>query len=350
MQRNVNVGKNERNAFLRVPPCPPRLVVLLVLSLATTACTKSGPAMAPSTAVAAAVEKSEAAATPLPTPQTPQQDSGPLPHIDAQRAFEYTREVTAFGPRYMGSENHKKLENYILNHLKGDQVEEDAFTADTVEGKFPVRNIIAKFPGKKDGIIAILGHYDTNYPLRNTGYVGANDGGSSTAILLEFANQLRGKPRDGYSVWLVWTDGEEAVRQWSDTDSVYGTRHLAEKWEKAGTLKKIKALIVVDMIGDADLDIQRNTKGAPWLLDLIYTAAERLGYQSHFYALQGPIEDDHIPFYNRGVPTADVIDLDYGYNNVFHHTPQDTMDKLSPKSLEIVGNTVLETIRLLDQR
>ena len=278
-------------------------------------------------------------------------DSNHLPHIDAKRAFEYTREVTAFGPRYMGSENHKKLERYILDHLKDDQVEDDAFTADTVEGKFPVRNIIAKFPGKKEGIIAILGHYDTNYPLRNTGYVGANDGGSSTAILLEFANQLRGKtPRDGYSVWLVWTDGEEAVRQWSDTDSLYGTRHLAEKWEKDGTLKKIKALLVMDMIGDADLDIQRETNSTPWLLDLIYAAAQRGGYQSHFYAMQGAIEDDHIPFVRRGVPCADVIDLDYGYNNVFHHTPQDTMDKLSPKSLDIVGNTILETVRMLDQR
>ena len=204
-----------------------------------------------------------------------------------KRAFEYTREVTAFGPRYMGSENHKKLERYIVDHLKGDQVEDDAFTADTAEGKFPVRNIIAKFPGTKDGIIVIVGHYDTNYPLRNTGYVGANDGGSSTAILLEFANQLRGKKRDGYSVWLVWTDGEEAVQKWTDTDSVYGARHLAEKWEKDGTLKKIKALMVMDMIGDADLNIDRNTNGAPWLIDLIYAAAEREGYQSHFYAREG---------------------------------------------------------------
>jgi Zn-dependent M28 family amino/carboxypeptidase len=273
----------------------------------------------------------------------------------------------------MGSENHQKLERYIVAHLKGDQVEDDAFTADTVEGKFPVRNIIAKFPGTKDGIIVILGHYDTVYPLRNSGFVGANDGGSSTAILLEFANQLRddpnkpkpgfhpgtanaavpgapGKKRDGYSVWLVWTDGEEAVRTWSDTDSLYGTRHLAEKWEKDGTLKKIKALMVMDMIGDADLNIDRDTYSTPWLLDLIYTAAERGGYQSHFYARETAIEDDHLPFVKRGVPSADVIDLDYGYNNVFHHTPQDTMDKLSPKSLEIVGNTILETIHLLDQR
>jgi glutaminyl-peptide cyclotransferase len=277
-------------------------------------------------------------------------DPAQLPHIDTKRAFELTRAVTAFGPRPMGTDNHKKLERYIEDHLKGDQVEDDAFTADTVEGKFPVRSIIAKFPGKKDGIIAVLGHYDTNYPLRNTGYVGANDGGSSTAILLEYANQLRGKVRDGYSVWLVWTDGEEAVRQWTDTDSLYGTRHLAEKWEKDGTLKKIKALIVMDMIADADLNIDRNLNGTPWLMDLIYEAAVRGGNQSHFYARQGLIEDDHLPFLKRGVPCADVIDLDYGYDNVFHHTPQDTMDKLSPQSLEIVGDTVLEAIHLIDRR
>lgn len=286
---------------------------------------------------------------PIP-PEAAAPDNAPLPHIDSKRAFQYTREVTAFGPRYMGSENHKKLERYIVDHLKGDQVEDDAFTADTVEGKFPVRDIIAKFPGTKDGIIVILGHYDTVYPLRNSGFVGANDGGSSTAILLEYANQLHGKKRDGYSVWLVWTDGEEAVRQWTNTDSVYGARHLAEKWEKDGTLKKIKALMVMDMIGDAELDIVRDSNSTPWLLDLIYAAAERLGYQSHFYASQGPIEDDHLPFVKRGVPSADVIDLDYGYNNVFHHSPQDTVDKLSPKSLEIVGDTILETIHMLDQR
>jgi glutaminyl-peptide cyclotransferase len=320
------------------------------------ATTNSGAAV-PASAKSEMTDATEASASAAPAPAAA--DSAPLPHIDAKRAFEYTREVTAFGERYMGNENHKKLERYILDHLKGDQVEDDSFTADTVEGKFPVRNIIDKFPGTKDGIIVIMGHYDTNYWLRGTGYVGANDGGSSTAILLEFANQLRGartgdsaspKKRDGYSVWLVWTDGEEAVKTWTETDSLYGTRHLAEKWEKDGTLKKIKALMVMDMIGDADLDIIRNTNGTSWLLDLIYTAAERMGYQSHFYALQGPIEDDHLPFYNRGVPSADVIDLDYGYHNVFHHTPQDTMDKLSPKSLEISGDTILETVHLLDQR
>jgi hypothetical protein len=351
--RATRIGLSQ--AFPCVPLCPLWLKICLALPLTialanSIACTKGTSAGA----TASAASKSEStAATPVPSETAPT-DNAPLPHIDAKRAFQYTREVTAFGPRYIGSENHKKLERYIVDHLKGDQVEDDAFTADTVEGKFPVRNIIAKFPGTKDGIIVILGHYDTNYPLRNIGYVGANDGGSSTAILVEFANQLRGggsgKRRDGYSVWLVWTDGEEAVQKWSDTDSLYGTRHLAEKWEKDGTLKKIKALMVMDMIGDADLNIDRDTNSTPWLLDLIHSAAERGGYQSHFYAREGPIDDDHLPFVKRGVPSADVIDLDYGYNNVFHHTAQDTMDKLSPKSLEIVGNTILETIHLLDQR
>ncbi len=273
-----------------------------------------------------------------------------IPQIDSKRTFQYIKEIVAFGTRPMGSENHKRVENYITSHLKGDQVEDDAFTADTVEGKFPVRNIIAKYPGTKDGIIVILGHYDTNYPLRNIGFVGANDGGSSTAILLEYANYLRGKKRDGYSVWLVWTDGEEAVRQWSEADSLYGTRHLAEKWEKDGTLKKIKALLVMDMIGDADLNIERETNAPSWLSDLVYQAAERGGVQSHFYARSAAVEDDHLPFVKRGVPSIDVIDLDYGYNNVFHHTAQDTIDKLSPRSLEIVGNTILEAIRMLDRR
>jgi glutaminyl-peptide cyclotransferase len=319
------------------------LAGLLTLALASVACSQGPSAAAPDSSAAVVANTSASKAL-------PSADSGPLPSIDSKRAFQYIKEIVAFGTRPMGSENHKKLENYIIAHLKGDQIEDDAFTADTVEGKFPVRNIIAKYPGTKDGVIAILGHYDTVYPLRNSGFVGANDGGSSTAILLEYANQLRGKKRDGYSVWLVWTDGEEAVRHWSDTDSLYGTRHLAEKWEKDGTLKKIKALLVMDMIGDADLNIERETNGTPWLLDLIYQAAGRTGYQSHFYARQGAIEDDHLPFVKRGVPSADIIDLDYGYNNVFHHSPQDTIDKLSPRSLEIVGNTTLEAIRLLDRR
>jgi glutaminyl-peptide cyclotransferase len=298
---------------------------------------------------------SVAAGEPSPAPgasaqAVPASDIPTAPTINAARAMQYTKEVTAFGARPVGSSNHKKLEDYILAHLKGDQVEDDSFTADTVEGKFPVRNIIAKYPGNKDGIIVIAGHYDTVYPLRNTKFVGANDGGSSTAILLEIANQLRGKKRDGYSVWLVWTDAEEAVRQWSETDSLYGTKHLAAKWQQDGTIRKIKALLLADMIGDSDLNIERETNSTPWLEDLVYQAATKLGYQSHFFARTLEIEDDHLPFVKLGVPCADIIDLDYGYNNVFHHSVEDTMDKLSPKSLQIIGDVILQTVWMLDAR
>jgi len=286
-----------------------------------------------------------------PATPAPAAEAEAAPSINAARAIQYTKEVVAFGARPIGSANHKKLEEYILGHLKGDEVIDDSFVADTVEGKFPVRNLIAKYPGTKDGIIVIAGHYDTNYPLRNSGYVGANDGGSSTAILLEFANQLRGKKRDGYSVWLLWTDGEEAVRSWNmDNDAVYGTKHLAQNWQADGTNKKIKAFLVADMIGDADLNIEREANSAPWLEDLILQAATRLGYQSHFFARTLAIEDDHIPFAKLGVPTADIIDLDYGYGNVFHHTKQDTLDKLSPKSLQITGDVILQTVWMLDVR
>jgi Zn-dependent M28 family amino/carboxypeptidase len=286
-------------------------------------------------------------------------DQGPPPTVDGARAMRYVKEIVAFGPRPVGSGNHKKVEDYLLAHLKGDDVEQDSFTADTPEGKFPVRNIIAKFSGTKDGTIVIASHYDTNYPLRNTAFVGANDGGSSSALLLEFADQLRGKKRDGYSIWLVWDDAEEAIKPDGsgglpqempfDNDSLYGITHLAEKWQSDGTLKRIKAFLLADMVGDADLNIERDSNSTPWLEDVVYEAATRLGYQSHFFARTMPVGDDHIPFVKRGVPSADFIDFNYGYNDVFWHTTQDTVDKLSPKSLEIVGSTMLETIAILDK-
>ena len=150
-------------------------------------------------------------------------------------------------------------------------------------------------------------------------------------------------------MWLVWFDGEEAVQHWSPQDSLYGSRHLAEKWQKDGTLKKIKALLLTDMIGDADLDIQRDQNSTPWLEDLFYKAASNLGYQSHFFATDTAIEDDHLPF-KPAVPVADIIDIDYGYLNALHHTDQDTLDKVSAKSLKISGDVVLEAVRLLDAR
>jgi peptidase M28-like protein len=293
-----------------------------------------------------------AAAAPI-APITFPADNGPAPTFDADRAMRYVKDIVKFGPRPLGSANHKKVEEYLASHLKGDQVEDDVFTAETNVGKFPVHNIIAKFPGTKDGIIILASHYDTNYPLRDSSYVGANDGASSSALLLEIANQLRGKPRDGYSVWLIWDDAEEAMKPDTEvdfmSDSLYGITHLAEKWQSDGTLKKVKAFLLTDMIGDADLNIDREGNSTPWLQSVVYEAATRLAYQSHFFGRALPMDDDHLPFVKRGVPSVDLIDFAYGYNNVFWHTPQDTVDKLSPQSLKIVGTTMLESIRLLDK-
>jgi glutaminyl-peptide cyclotransferase len=278
-------------------------------------------------------------------------DGGSPPAFNANRAMQYVKEIVALGPRPIGSENHKKVEKYILSHLEGDDVEQDVFDIHPSEGTFPVSNIIAKFPGTRDGIIVIASHYDTNWPLRNTSYIGANDGASSSALLLEIANQLRGKKLDGYSIWLVWDDAEESMKlPWDDPESLYGVRHLAEKWQTDGTLKKIKAFILEDMIGDVDLNIEHDANSTPWLEDLIFKAATQLGYQSHFFARTMGVTDDHIPFVQRGVPSADLIDFDYGYNDVFHHTTDDTVDKLSPNSLKIVGTVTLDTVRLINQR
>jgi glutaminyl-peptide cyclotransferase len=286
-------------------------------------------------------------------------DTGPPLNFNGEQAMQYVKEIVAFGPRPLGSTSHKNVENFILAHLKDDDVESDVFTADTPEGKFSIHNIVAKFQGAQDGIIVIASHYDTNYPLRNTSFVGANDGGSSSGLLLELANQFRGKKNDGYSIWLVWDDAEEAVepdgsgglprKMPFEDDSLYGISHLAQKWQGDGTLKKTKAFLLADMVGDADLNIEHDTNSTPWLEAAVYEAASRLGYQSHFFARTMAVDDDHTPFVKLGVPSADLIDFDYGYNNVYWHTTQDTVDKLSSKSLQIVGATILETVRILDQ-
>jgi glutaminyl-peptide cyclotransferase len=327
----------------------PVLLLCIVTLLVSVGCSK--PQSTPATASASEPKPAAAAA---PDPRVQQvaalndvpSDSG-RSSIDGNKVMQYVKEVVAIGSRPVGSPGHAKLEQLIHSKLKSDQVEDDTFTAQTPVGSFKINNIIAKFPGKKDGIIVVAGHYDTNYPLPKT-YVGANDGGSSTALLLALADYFRSNPPQGYSVWLVWTDGEEAFAQWSASDSLYGTRHLAQKWQQDGTAKQIKGFLLVDMIGDADLDIQKETKSTPWLSELVYKAASNLGYQSHFYQQSFEIDDDHLPMLKAGIPSVDIIDLDYGYNNAYHHTPQDTIDKLSPKSLAIVGDVVLETIRLLN--
>jgi Zn-dependent M28 family amino/carboxypeptidase len=271
-------------------------------------------------------------------------------HFNGAKALEYARQYVAIGPRWPTGPGHLKAEEFLRNQFKHDRLEEDTFTANTPIGLVPMRNFIVRFPGKKDGVIVLASHYETNYPLKNINFVGANDGGATTGLLLAIADQLRGKTLDGYSVWLVFFDGEEAIQEWSHSDSTYGSRHLAARWGRDGTLGKIKAFMLADMIGDKSLDIQHETRSTEWLVGLVRQAVKKFGYERYFFQKEMPVEDDHMPFVERGVPSIDVIDLNYGPNNSYHHTAQDSMDKLSAQSLTIDGDVFLETIRLINQR
>ncbi len=271
-------------------------------------------------------------------------------HFNGGKAYEYARSFAAIGPRWPTGPGHLKAEEFIRNQFKHDQLEEDTFTANTPIGPVKMRNFIVRFQGKKDGIIVLGTHYETNYPLRNINFVGANDGAATTGLLMAIADQLRGKKLEGYSVWLVFFDGEEAIEKWSASDSTYGSRHLAAKWGGDGTLSRIKAFVLADMIGDRDLNIQRETRSTGWLVDTVRQAAKKSGDEHYFFKTEEAVDDDHLPFVQRGVPSIDVIDLDYGPNNSYHHTAQDTMDKVSAHSLAVDGDVFMETIRLIDQR
>jgi glutaminyl-peptide cyclotransferase len=277
--------------------------------------------------------------------------AAPAAAFDGPAALEATRKAVSFGPRPAGSPALGKMRQWLLRELRRLEcpVEEDTFTASTPLGARAMTNVIAKFPGTSGRIIVVSGHYDT-YHRPGLHFVGANDGGSSTGFLLELARTLARQPRK-HSVWLVWLDGEESLVRWERNDHTYGSRHLAARWRSDGTLPKIAALLNVDMIGDADLELLYDLNSTDWLRDLVWSVASRLGYAAHFPRRSpGAIEDDHLPFIEAGVPAVDLIDFDFGPDNAYWHSERDTMDKLSPRSLEVVGRVVLETIRELERR
>jgi Zn-dependent M28 family amino/carboxypeptidase len=240
------------------------------------------------------------------------------------------------------------MERLIESQLKsyGCTVAADVWTAPTPAGPKPMKNILAKIPGKAARPVVISGHYDTK-AMPGITFVGANDGGSSAGILLELARVLCGK-KGADSVWLVWLDGEEAVRRdWSSEDSLYGSKRLASQWSADGTAGKVKALINVDMIGDRELNILEDMNSSTQLRQIVWTAARELNYGQYFTSLQSAIEDDHIPFARVGIPSLDIIDLDYGPNNSYWHTDRDTVDKLSAHSFQVVGEVLLRTLSKL---
>src|ERR1039458_1757968 len=191
-------------------------------------------------------------------------------NFDGARAFDDLKHLVAFGPRPSGSPAMDESRRWIIGQLKptGTQIEEDSFTASTPIGSLPMTNIIAKFPGAQSKVVMVSGHYDTKRES-NFRFVGANDGASSAALLLELARALTTQ-KHALTYWLVFFDGEEAVQEWTATDSVYGSRHLLQKLSSQGELGRIQAMILVDMIGDADLAIHREFNSSPWLVDSIF--------------------------------------------------------------------------------
>jgi Zn-dependent M28 family amino/carboxypeptidase len=210
-------------------------------------------------------------------------------------------------------------------------------------------NVVAEWPGRGTEIVAVGGHYDTKV-FEKFRFVGANDGGSSTALLIELgralAPRLRAEPPQS-TRWLVFFDGEEAQVEWTATDSLYGSRALVAALRASGELSRLRALIVADMIGDRDLRVRRETQSTPWLSELVWATARRLGFARHFPDDPQVVQDDHVPFLDAGVAAALLIDFDYGGSpgrNAYWHTPEDTLDKLSAESLRVVGTVILEIL------
>jgi Zn-dependent M28 family amino/carboxypeptidase len=260
------------------------------------------------------------------------------PAFDGTRALRDVERLVAIGPRPAGSPASGRARQYIVAELEkaGLRARVEPFEAQTPHGRLSMANVVGVVPGRRPEAILIGGHYDTKW-FSDIHFVGANDGGSSTALLLELARQLPAtKPE--YTYWIAFFDGEEARATWTDRDSLYGSRRMAGELRRTGRLPQ--AVIVVDMIGDRDLGIRRESFSTPWLTELVWGSAARLGYQAHFFADQLSVEDDHAPFLRAGVPAVVLIDFDFPP----WHTAADTLDKVSARSLQIVGEVVLDAL------
>jgi glutaminyl-peptide cyclotransferase len=269
--------------------------------------------------------------------------------FDGKRAFAHVAKQVSFGPHPAGSQANSQVQDYLKSELEsyGCTVETDSFSADTPAGRLPMKNILVKIPGEMPGVILLGTHYDTK---RIANFVGAVDGGSSTAVMLELA-RLFCKQRGKYAVWIAFFDGEEAVRlEWEDPDNRYGSRQMAARFANSGDLKRIRALLLADMVGGRNSHFRRDDSSTKWLTDLVWEVAARLGYSSLFLNERTEIGgDDHDSFTKRNVPAVDVIDLNLD-EVPYWHTPQDTLDKISAKNLGIVGHVFLESVKQLQSK
>lgn len=267
--------------------------------------------------------------------------------FDGARAFNDLRAMVQIGPRPSGSPAIEKTRDYIRKELTaaGLRVVEQPFDARTPNGTVHMINLRATLPGSAQdkGRIVIGGHYDTK-PIKAFAFVGASDAASSAAFLLEIARALKGRTSP-LPIELLFLDGEEAVVEWRGQDHTYGSRYYVEQLKKANATKDVRAFILVDMIGDKSLGIRREQNSTDWLTDAIWSAARQLN-RPEFLEDSTPIEDDHLEFLAAGIPSVDIIDLDYPQ----WHTADDTLEHVSAKSLQAVGDVVLAALPAIETR
>jgi Zn-dependent M28 family amino/carboxypeptidase len=288
--------------------------------------------------------ESDRSVNPAPTGEA---QIAPKLSFDSNRAWDHLRKQVSFGPRPSGTPAIAETRRYIIEQLKmvGIDAREQLFIGMTPLGEVSMANVIATIPGRRRERIAIASHFDTKL-YREFRFVGANDGASSTAALLELGRVL--KPRaNEFTIELLFLDGEEArMPEWRGLDNTYGSRHYVEAGQKDKSLITLKALVLLDMIGDRDLQIRRDANSTPWLVDIVWAAAAKIGHSATFSNDLTTIEDDHVPFLRAGVPAVDIIDLD----NPTWHTPQDTLEFVSARSLQTVGDVVLAALPEIEKR
>ncbi|HEV2802682.1 MAG TPA: M28 family metallopeptidase [Pyrinomonadaceae bacterium] len=303
-------------------------------------------------------ESTRGSTTPAASPAaaSPTATATARPAFDGERAFAHVRKMVEIGPRPAGSAELARTREYLKGELQSAnlKVTEDEFTAETPAGARRMVNVTAELPGESEDVIIVASHYDTKF-YKEFRFVGANDGGSSTGALVEIARVLASSgQRPRFTYWFVFFDGEEAVcREWSECtnagapDNTYGSRRYVAQLAERGQTKRVRALVLLDMIGYRDLSIPRETLSTPWLTDIIWTTARELGHAAVFTNATHEVVDDHVPFLRAGIPVVDLIQLgDYPH----WHTPDDTLDKISPRSLQIVGETVVASLPRIEQR
>jgi len=268
--------------------------------------------------------------------------------FDGKRAFDLVKKQVDFGPHPAGSPAIREVQKFIQDELKsyGLTVKTQPFKADTPHGPIEMLNIIGELPGEKSERIMITSHYDTKY-FKEFRFVGANDGGSSTAALLEIARVMAKGPKPKDTIQFVFFDGEEAFcTEWDEClngkDHTYGSQSFASDLKKNSQASQVKALILLDMIGDKGLQFQRESSSTPWLTMAMWAAANKLGYDKYFTRQSGDVGgDDHMPFMEIGIPAIDLIHLPFPDT---WHTVDDTIDHISPESLKVTGDTVIRAI------